>query len=404
MPPLPDPDELEASLRNDLVDRWFPACIDPDGGYRQNFDAEFRPTGDATKSLVFQSRMLWVCATVAQRRGEFYEYADHGVRFILDRMSLGDGAFAWEVDAQGPLSEEVHAYGLSFALYGLAAAARYVSGDPLEAIGDLFRYLERSHHDPVHGGYFETSVAGKPKLEGDGQDAIGTRYGLKSQNTHLHLMEAFTERLYDWPNPLLEQRLAETVDIIAHRLFAEPGHLTLFAQPDWTPDSSDISYGHDIEAAHLLLAAEEALRSPLVSTGRWGRGEEGAILAKAVALATATLSEGWDVEAGGVFNAGGVNGPTDRRKIWWVQAEALLGFAALWRRTGDPRYADALTRQWSFIRDHQIDRRHGGWFEESGRPEMPKGHAWKAAYHDGRALLFTARLLREASSSFRPGA
>ena len=113
------------------------------------------------------------------------------------------------------------------------------------------------------------------------------------------------------------------------------------------------------------------------------------------ALADATLAEGWDDKRGGIFYAGAADGPTDRTKNWWAQAEALLGFAALWRHTGDPRYRDALAGTCAFVRDHQIDHARGGWFEEAGRPEMPKGHAWKAAYHDGRALLFTARLLRE---------
>ncbi|RYG56548.1 MAG: hypothetical protein EON56_03935 [Alphaproteobacteria bacterium] len=68
------------------------------------------------------------------------------------------------------------------------------------------------------------------------------------------------------------------------------------------------------------------------------------------------------------------------------------------RATGDERYAKALADEWAFIRDHQIDRVHGGWHEETYEDGTPrpgvKGHAWKAAYHDGRALLATARLLR----------
>ena len=399
MPDLPTSEELEASLCG-LLDRWFPACIDLGGGYYQNFDAAFRPTGDATKDLVFQSRMVWFCATVAPLREEFADYARHGLRFILERMRLDD-AFSWSIDANGSTTEEIHAYGLSFALYGFAAIVRHMGDiDAHEAADRIADYLERVHRDPVNGGYFEASVGGKPKLQGEGGDTIGTSYGQKSQNTHLHLMEAYAELSRARPGSSVGRQLEETIDILTNRLFvATPhgGHLTLFTHADWTPASTDVSYGHDIEAAHLLLDAEDELQSLRLFLSKHYRikeREESPVLGRARALADHTLAKGWDAEHGGVFNLGDAEGPTDRSKVWWVQAEALLGFATLWKRTGEACYADALARTWEFIRDRQIDPEHGGWYEEAGRPERPKGHAWKAAYHDGRALLFTARLLR----------
>ncbi len=390
---LPDPAELEASLWRDLLNRWFPACIDPNGGYRQNFDASFRPTGDATKSLVFQSRMVWVCATVAAIRPEFADYARHGVGFLKNRLrDRRTGAFRWSTQRD----EERHAYGLSFAVYGLAAAGRHLGDEEaLEMAKDACTYLEAYHYDDAHGGYFEaTDASGKPVLDGPEKgDAIGTPYGQKSQNTHLHLIEAYTELYRAWPDPLVAGRLAELVDVLANRLFTEPGHLTLFAESGWTPASTDTSYGHDIEAAHLLLDAADALSS---ASGNGRLGDENLALRRARALADNTLARGWDDKEGGIFYWGDDVGPTDRTKNWWAQAEALLGFTSLWTRTGDERYGRAAAEEWAFIRDHQIDHVHGGWYEEAGRLEMPKGHAWKAAYHDGRALLFTARLLREA--------
>ena len=397
MPLLPDPAELEASLWRDLLDRWFPACIDPSGGYFQNFDAEFRPIGDAWKGLVFQARMVWVCATVAEARPEFAGYARHGVRFLKSRfLDRRTGALAWSTRG----GTDRHAYGLAFAVYGLAAAGRHLGDEEaLDMAKDACTYLEAYHHDAEFGGYFEaTTASGEPLLTGEGKDAISTPHGQKSQNTHLHLMEAYTELLRAWPDPTVRDRLAELVDVLTSRLFAptpEGGHLTLFAHRDWTPASHETSYGHDIEAAHLLLDAEDALGNtgPLTPAPLPRRGE--GVLFRALALADNALARGWDAAHGGLFYWGDHSGPTDRTKNWWAQAEALLGFAALWRSTGDERYARAAAEEWAFIRDHQIDRVHGGWYEEVGRPEMPKGHGWKAAYHDGRALLFAARILRQ---------
>lgn len=385
---LPDPKEIEASLWRDVLDRWFPACVDPQGGFRQRFGPAFEPQDDGVRSLVFQSRMVWVCASVAAQRPAFGTFARDGARYLRERFQdKASGALVWSLAPDGrPTTDERHAYGIAFAVYGLAATAR-LGGDKesLECAKRAFGYLERFHHDPVSGGYFEaTDGQGQPKLDEKGEDSIGTPFGQKSQNTHLHLMEAFTELYRAWPDRLVRKRLEETLGLFTKELFAEPGHLVPFTRRDWTPVSKDTSYGHDIEAAHLMLDAAKAL----------GHRDDPLVLRRARALADNVLAHGWDAESGGIYYGGDEGGPTQRMKNWWAEAEALLGFATLWKRTGDPRYARALSTTWTFIRDNQIDHAHGGWYEEVGRPEMPKGHAWKAAYHDGRALLFTARLLR----------
>ncbi|RYG23109.1 hypothetical protein EON82_15035 [bacterium] len=386
---IPDPKELEASLWTDLLDRWFPTCVDPKGGFRQNFGPDFKPHDDGARGLVFQSRMTWVCASVADGRPAFAKYARHGVRFLKDRMN---GGLTWSLDKNGKPAKERHAYGISFAIYGLAAAGRHLKdAEALRLAQRAFRYLEEHHYDRKHGGYFEaTDLRGRAKLSGKGRDSIGTLYGQKSQNTHLHLLEAFTELYRAWPNPLVKKRLTETLGLFNKELFAAPGHLTLFVRRDWTPASTDTSYGHDVEAAHLMLDAADAL----------GRRDDPLVMKRARQLVDNSLAHGWDEKSGGLYNMGNAAGATDKRKIWWVEAEALLGFATLWTRTQDPRYGEALADEWAFIKAHGIDHERGGWYEETaedGTPKrnLPKGHAWKAAYHDGRALLFTARLLRK---------
>jgi len=381
---IPDPKELEVSLWTDLIDRWFPACVDPKGGFRQNFGPDFAPHDDGARGLVFQSRMTWVCATLADQNPKFKAYARHGVQFLKGRM---DGGLTWSLDKDGkPTTGERHAYGISFAIYGLAAAGRHLKDEEALTLAMRdFHFLEEHHHDRQNGGYYEaTDAQGKPKLTGEGADSIGTPYGQKSQNTHLHLLEAFTELYRAGHDPLVKKRLAELLDIFTNRLFAEPGHLTLFVQPDWTPISHDTSYGHDVEAAHLMLDAADALgnHDPL-------------ILKRSERLLDNALAHGWDHEQGGIYYSGNDQGPVDKSKNWWAQAEALLGFATLWTRTHEPRYGKALAEEWAFIKAHQIDHAHGGWYEDAAKTDMPKGHFWKAAYHDGRALLFTARLLRK---------
>jgi mannose/cellobiose epimerase-like protein (N-acyl-D-glucosamine 2-epimerase family) len=96
------------------------------------------------------------------------------------------------------------------------------------------------------------------------------------------------------------------------------GACTESHQADWTPSeataASRISYGHDVEGGWLLLESCDALGVPV------------ALLTDHAATMIATmLRYGFDHRHGGVF-AGGPMGRAadDRRKIWWVQAEALV--------------------------------------------------------------------------------
>lgn len=392
--------EIEESLWGGLLNDWFPGCLRPKTGYHQRFSHDWTPLEDEGRFIVFQSRMTWVASKVAETGDTRYpEYARHGLRFLADRMFVeADGSFRWTVTqdgrSTGDYAEQRHAYGSAFAIYALAAVARALqSEEALTLAQGGFTWLE-SLHDDQFGGYFECAdTAGRPILAppwGLVKDGIGTVYGHKSQNTHLHLLEAFTELHAVWPNPLLERRLRELMGIFLHRLYVEPGYLHCFVEPDWRPVPGTISHGHDVEAAHLILAAARAL----------GSEDDPEVSAKTQALIDYALQTGWDDENGGFFYSGDSNGQVlDRTKNWWVQAEGLLGLATMLERTGDQRYANALSKQWSWVRDFQIDQEQGGWWanvDQTGQPlgSRDKGDPWKDAYHDGRALLNTAGILR----------
>ncbi|CAN5672032.1 cellobiose 2-epimerase [soil metagenome] len=394
---MPSRAELEASLWNDLLTPWFPACVSHEGGFDQAFAADWSPLEDPSRFLVFQARMTWVAAVVSEtgheRADAFSGYARHGVRFLLDEMRDRETrAFRWIVRREGGHAEERHAYGQAFAIYGLAAAARALrSEEALEGAQGAFRWLELAHYDPRHGGWFEAATpSGETVLEGRSKgDAIGTPYGQKSQNTHLHLMEAYAELYRVWPDALLGERLEELLRAFQERFFVEEGWLHGFVEADWRPVPGTVSHGHDVEAAHLMLDAASAL----------GRRDDPVTTDRARRLVDYALRTGWDAAGGGFVYAGSPAGEVlDFTKNWWVQAEGLLAVATLASRTGEARYAEALEAQWGWIREYQIDRAYGGWHESvdlAGEPQGldQKGHAWKAAYHDGRGLLYSARLL-----------
>src|SRR3974390_1758079 len=62
-------EETEAMLRRDVLGVWFPRTADKEnGGFRSNFNREWKPYGKESKFSVFQGRMTWISGQIAARR------------------------------------------------------------------------------------------------------------------------------------------------------------------------------------------------------------------------------------------------------------------------------------------------------------------------------------------------
>ena len=241
----------------------------------------------------------------------------------------------------------------------------------------------------VTGAYYEALMRdGTPILTPPGtspNDAIGTPYGEKSMNTHIHLLESLTALYKVWPDSMLRARLQEVFHLVRDRIAAPSGYLNMFFKPDWTAVSNTDSYGHDLETAYLLTEAASALGQP----------NDPQTWATARRLVDHALRYGWDAQYSGVFDQGTANGAaTQMEKVWWEQAEALNAFLLMHERYGraTTRYWTAFVHEWTFIRDHQVDAQHGGWYKSVSRDGSPipgqgKSDSWTDPYHQGRALL-----------------
>lgn len=411
-------DEMELHLERHILSPWYPRSVDKQhGGFVENYDEEWKPTGSQTqRSIVYQSRLTWVAAEVAKRypkkTSEYRAYALHGVKALRDQMwDKEKGGFYWQVDAMvgRPTTEsgEKHAYGNSFGIY--AAANVYLAtkdAGSLVLAKKAFTWLDEHAHDAANGGYYEAlSRDGTPILTAPApgrKDFIGTTYGQKSMNSHIHLLEALCELHKAWPDALVKKRLEEVFKIVRDKVYTEPGFLNMFFKPDWTPTSNEDSYGHDIETAYLLLEAAEELGMPQDrTTGN-----------AAQSLVYHSLQVGWDKTTGGFYDHGLANGEAaGLEKVWWTQAEglnALLQAADVINRGSASNGSDAVHRkyvlafkqQWDFIRDHQVDQKNGGWLtsvEADGKahPGQSKSDMWKDPYHQGRAIMNVIERLRK---------
>jgi mannobiose 2-epimerase len=246
---------------------------------------------------------------------------------------------------------------------------------------ELYRTIDAHAYDPVDGGYFEAYSRDWKRQRPDEPSIMGHQVP-KSQNTHLHLMEAFTALLRIWPDEGLKTRQRQLIDLMLTRIF-DPvhHHLYLFQDEKWKPLSDEISFGHDIEASWLLPEAAGVLGEPAM-VAKCNRA--------AVEIARITLKEGIDPD-GGVINTAGPHGYIDTRKDWWPQAEAVVGFLNAYELSHDAPFFAAAQKSWRFIDQHVVDHVKGEWFEtltREGKPvPRPKASLWKCPYHNGRMCM-----------------
>jgi mannobiose 2-epimerase len=225
-------------------------------------------------------------------------------------------------------------------------------------------------------------------------NAIGP-INFKSMNTHIHLLEAFTQLYSVWPDPTLRSRLAELLAIVRDKICVEPGVMNLYFTNAWQPIPDHDSYGHDVETAYLMLETDEALHG--------AANEKTEHIARM--LVDHALAYGWDQKNGGFFREGTTFGkPEDTMKEWWVQVEGLNALLMMHERYGkqDGVYFQRFVEQWNFIRNHTIDERYHGDYNltkaDGTAVSEDKGSIWKAAYHDGRAFWNVSDRLRKLAA------
>jgi mannobiose 2-epimerase len=371
--------------------------------------------------VVNQARLTWVSATVAmadpERKGAFNNYAHHGVRFLLEQFLLPNGSVKVHSGApQDRKDTEHHAYFLSFVLFAAASVIR-AGGDGAEEARRLgkavLKRFEGAHTDAKDGGFFDVlnsrdeAIVGPVigELKGE-SDIIGTPYGLKSQNTHLHILEAFAEWLRVEDSAYARRELQELVEIFLTD-FAAENHsadgiwLHQLLQKDRSPahghagSQGRISFGHDVEAGHLVLDAAEVLGDPILIERAKARHIE---------IVRFNLKWSNDREKGGLYYAG--EPPMGSRpaqilnpkKSWWAQVEWLLALSTALQLDvpGDLKLEirKATESCVNWLEKGQTDEKSGGFFEwVPAEGETHKGRPWKEPYHEARGLLYASRLL-----------
>lgn len=390
---------IESDLRENILPFWMHHVVDRDrGAFFGSLTNDLVVDRAAERGALLSCRILWTYASayLRYRDAAYLDMADRAYAdLITNFLDREHGGFFWSIAADGKvLRDRKQVYGQAFAIYALTEYHRATGRKPpLDQAIAIFRLLETHARESKQGGYLEAfSRTWAPIADLRLSDVDLNEP--KSQNTHLHVMEAYTNLLRVWPDPTLRRAQLDLIEVMLTKIVnPTTAHLGLFFANDWTLRSDKISYGHDIEAAWLFTEAAQVLGDATLRKR---------IKTLAVRIADVTLAEGIDAD-GAIFNEGSPAGLTDPNKEWWPQAEAVVGFLNAYAIGQDERHLRAALRCWDFIDQRLIDRQHGEWLRGVTRdgtalPRELKVSFWKCPYHNGRTGLEASTRLRALAS------
>lgn len=390
--------EIEQELQNILA-YWMKYTIDlKNGGFFGKIDNANRIDENASKGSVLNSRILWTFSAAYNltNKPAYLQTAERAFKYITNYIIDKDfGGVYWTVDYRGnPGDTKKQIYALAFAVYALSEYFKASRDERArQAAVKLYNDIYAHSYDEVYGGYIEALTRDWKEIK-DLRLSAKDFNAKKSMNTHLHILEAFANLYLVWPNATLKQRITELVHIFLDYIIDEKtNHLILFFDEDWTPKSSIVSYGHDIEAAWLVQEAAEIIQDEvLVET------------VKVRCLQVAVASErGLDKDGGLWYEK--EKDHLVKEKHWWPQAEAMVGFYNAYQVTNNNSFLEKSYNSWRFIDKHILNKKDGEWFwgvkeDYSIMDGEDKIGMWKCPYHNGRACIELLKRIPASSAAF----
>jgi cellobiose epimerase len=394
--------DYKAAMQKELssiLDFWMQHTIDKkNGGFTGQIDFNNQINATAAKGSVLNARILWSFAAAYNLTGNklYLQNAERAYRYICNYfIDKEQGGVYWTVDYQGkPLDTKKQVYAIAFTVYAFSEYYKAVKEPAvIQNAINLYDSIIQHSYDKTKGGYIEAFTREWKPIE-DLRLSVKDANEKKTMNTHLHVLEAFTNLYRIWPYEQLKNKIKELVkDFLQHIINPATNTQHLFFDEDWRPKSKTISYGHDIEAAWLLQEAAEIIDDAnLIKTVR----------KKAVAM-TDAVAEGLDADGGLWYEYE----PTKRRLIkekhMWPQAEAMVGFFNAWQNTGNKLYLQQSTASWQFVQQHIHDKQNGEWYwgvKENYDPmQKDKVGIWKCPYHNSRACIEIIKRIEETENN-----
>lgn len=412
-------------LEDDILKFWIDNMQDKEnGGFYGRIDGHNTLHPEAEKGAIINARILWTFSAAYRvltdgqqptaKSRTYLEMATRAKDYMIEHFIDHEyGGVYWSVDYKGnPLDTKKQFYAIGFAIYGLSEYAR-ATGDreALDYALNLYECIEEHALDRENNGYIEAMTRTWQPIADMRLSEHDANYP-KSQNTHLHIIEPYTnlyrclKEMHDAEScdyvPVLgsvlpigvsvpmetlnrvEASLRNIINIFTDRILNPlTHHLDLFFENDWTRGAGQLeSYGHDIECSWLMHEAAMVL------------GDQDVLKKmEPIVVEVAKASEKGLLPSGAMIHEADLTrGTVDDDLHWWVQAEAVVGFLNIYQYFGDEAALDKAFRCYQYILDELVDYENGEWYwsrkpDGSINREEDKAGFWKCPYHNGRMCL-----------------
>ncbi len=382
--------EFKQHLTNKILPFWNRLKDVKFGGFYGELDINRNTNKKADKGLILHSRILWFYSNVyiLLKDEKYKDLATHCYNFICENGfdKEYDGIY-WMLSYDGkPTDTTKHSYNQAFAIYALNSYYA-ATGDKsaLDRALSLYNLLETKCR--TSDGYIEafertyTELVDNDKLSENGVMASRT------MNTLLHIFEAYCELYRTTLNPRVRDSIIAIYDIFCNKMYSPAKErLEVFFDDDYNSLIDLHSYGHDIEASWLLNRGLEILDAEDIPQDLLTKIHN---VIDTLVEKIYTTAYVHDIHA---VNAECENGTDCEKKIWWVQAESVIGFYNGYERTKNrPDYLEASEKIWQYIQAEIVDSHPDGeWFQEKNSPDediLPMVSPWKCPYHNGRMCI-----------------
>ncbi len=377
--------QVRKELTEHIIPYWKALKDEELGGFYGYKGFDLVVDKKADKGVILHSRILWFFSTCYEVLGdeEYRALADHAYEYVKNHCIDYDlGGVYWMTTYDGRVKDDMkHTYNIAFAVYALSAYYNATGCDEALHLAErLFDDIENKTPDEY--GCREAFTRDWKIADNDALSENGLQ-AQKTMNSVLHLIEAYTELYRANRSERVADRLKYQLNIVEDKIYDyDNDALKVFFDEKFDVIGDIHSYGHDIEASWLTDRAVEMLGDDVL-TKRFN----------ALDLRLAENIANIAVDENGALNNERENDKINKTRVWWVQAEGVVGFINAYQHSGDERFLDLAAGIWSYIKSNVIDDREGGeWYSELSSDDKPHDYKeetgpWKCPYHNGRMCL-----------------
>jgi mannobiose 2-epimerase len=369
-------------LTDKILPFWSNLKDDVNGGFYGYMNYDLEVDKESVKGCILNSRILWFYsnAYLTLKDESLLEYAKHAFEFMKTHcLDKENGGIFWSLNYDGSVFDDTkHTYNQAFAIYALCSY--YDATKDEEALNMAFvlvDIIETKCTDSV--GYLEAFNRKFEPVDNDKLSENGV-IAHKTMNTLLHVLEAYTECYRVSKNQRVKERLYFMLDTIIEKIYNPTLHRQeVFFDENYNSILDLHSYGHDIETAWLVDRTCEVLGDANYTNKLLPITKDLTNQIYEVAYQDHSLLNECD------------RGEVNTSRIWWVQAEAVVGFLNGYEKDkSQVRYLEASEDIFNFILTKLVDSRDGSeWHWEVDKDGMPYSkkpivEPWKCPYHNGR--------------------